>query len=159
MRVLAGTAAALVVLAAGCGGSSSSDESKTTTAAVRPLRGLAPFKACVKRAGAKVEHDPPTLDGRVAVGAAGNLPATYVGAVVWPNDAYMDVWFADNAADGAATADKVNEAEAQREGVTEVEQAFNSGRIVAAPGATDAFGNLANGRASKIDDCLAAADR
>ena len=92
------------------------------------------------------------------MGAAGNVPATYVGAVVWPNDAYMDVWFADNAADGAATADKLNEAEAKVQGVTEVEQAFNSGRTVGAPGDTDAFGNLPNGGASKIDDCLAAAN-
>jgi hypothetical protein len=172
MKVLASVAAVLLLFPAGCGGASEGEESNTVrvpvasmpkTTTVSPtagaLRGLEEFKACVRKAGAEVKSEPPTLDGRIAVGAAGNLPATHVGVVAWPNDAYMDVWFADNAEQAAATADKLNEAEAKAQGVTEVEAAFNNGRAIGAPGNTEAFGNLPEGGAAKIDACLAATNR
>jgi hypothetical protein len=160
MRPTAAVLLAVVALTlVGCG-DSSGDESKNEATpepqVAKPLSGVAEFKACAKKAGAEVKPKPPTLDGRIAVGGAGNLPATYVGVVVFPNGAYMDVWLADNAADGAATADKLNEAEATSQGVTEVEAAFNNGRAVGAPGNTEAFGELGGNTAEKIDGCLQA---
>jgi hypothetical protein len=153
-------AVAVVALAVvGCGDSGGGDKSKTTTppepSVAKPLSGVPQFKACVKKTGAKVKPEPPTTDGRIAVGAAGSLPATYVGAVVYPNGAYMDVWLADNAENGAATADKLNKAEAKSRGVPEVEAAFSNGRAVGAPGNTEAFADTLD-TAKKIDGCLKA---
>ena len=171
MRSSAAVVAVLALAVIGCGDSGDSggdessggDTSQTTAPRTaseppveKPRNAVADFKACARKAGAKVKPEPPTLDGRVAVGAAGNLPATYVGAVVWPNGAYMDVWLADDAENGAATADKLNDAEANAQGVTEVEAAFNTGRAVGAPGNTEAFGELPLGASEKIDGCLKA---
>ena len=159
MKSSAAAVAAVALAVVGCGDSGGGDKSKTTTPpespAAKPLSGVSQLKACVKKAGAKVKSEPPTTDGRIAVGGAGNLPATYVGAVVYPNGAYMDVWLADNAANGAATADKLNEAQARSQGVTEVEAAFNNGRAVGAPGNTEAFANTLD-TAERIDGCLKA---
>lgn len=162
MKRLAAVLAVILLVAAGCGASSGGDTGSSRKAEQHgsALRGVAQFKRCTKEAGAKVKSDAPTLHGRIALGAAGNLPATYVGAVVWPNGAYMDVWFADNARDGAATANRLNRAEAKAQGVTEVEAAFNNGRAVGAPGNTAAFGRLGvGGSAKKIDACLKATNR
>jgi hypothetical protein len=143
----------------GCGGSNSgggtasyrSQTSNSTNDA------LARLKKCVKRAGATIKPDPPPTKDRIAVGAAGNLPATYVGAIVWPNRAYMDVWIADDAAHGEKTAKRLNRAEARTEGVSEVEAAFNNGRAVAAPeNNPDTFGKLPIKKAKAVDRCLAA---
>jgi hypothetical protein len=153
--------AALALAASGCGdsgGGGASEESKKTTPATPSSKNtVGAFKSCVKKAGAKLKREPPTLKDRIAVGGAGNLPATYLGAVVWPNDAYMDVWLADDAANGAKTADQLNAAEARSEGVTEVEAAFNNGRAVGAPvNNPDTFGKLPLEQTGQIDDCLKA---
>ncbi len=143
------------MLLGGCGDSGATTKTVAAKAAEKPVGGVVEFKACVKKAGATVKPEPPTTDGRVAVGGAGNLPATYVGAVVYPNGAYMDVWLADTAENGAVTADKLNEAEARSQGVGEVDAAFNNGRAVGAPGNTAALADTL-GTAGKIDECLAA---
>lgn len=169
MKPSAAAVAFVALVAVGCGDSGGDEKSRATTPpttvtetvtsappVAKPPSPVAQFKACVKKAGATVKPDPPTTDGRVVLGDAGNLPATYVGAVVFPNNAYMDVWLADNTENGAATADKLNAAEANAQGVTEVEAVFNNGRAVGAPGNTDAFANLPTGAAEKIDGCLKA---
>jgi hypothetical protein len=157
---------ALLLVATGCGESNKEDDAADNRGSAkteerqsseRALSGKDDFKRCVNKAGAKLKPEPPTLKDRIAVGGAGNLPATYVGAVVWPNDAYMDVWLADDAESGAKTADLLNEAEARSEGVTEVEAAFNTGRAVSAPvNDPDTFGNLPLDQLDEIDACLKA---
>jgi len=156
----------LVLAVSGCGESSGGDKSdgggkKSDHAAPsKPLSAVAQLKKCVKKAGARVKPEPPTLKDRIAVGGAGNLPATYAGAVVWPNDAYVDVWLADDAEAAAKAADLLNEAEARSQGVTEVEAAFNNGRAVAAPvNNPDTFGKLPLEQTGKLDDCLKATNR
>jgi hypothetical protein len=165
MSRTAGVVLVTVLLAvAGCGESSgdggSADQGKSTeTTSAQASTGavVQRFKRCVREAGAKLEREPPTTKDRISLGGAGNLPATYIGAVVWPNDAYADVWIADDAKSGAKTADRLNEAEANSQGVSEVEAAFNNGRAVSAPeNNPDTFGNLSSKQTQQMDDCLMA---
>jgi hypothetical protein len=159
--------ALLALLATGCGTTQDQGDSTSPTTAqqrspAHSTRGVvtvvARLKKCLRdKANAKLKREPPTLKDRIAIGAAGNVPATYVGAVVWPNDAFMDVWVADDAAHGARTADMLNKAEADAQGVSEVEAAFSNGRAVGAPeNNPDKFGNLSQKETTGADDCLKA---
>jgi hypothetical protein len=163
-----GGALAVILIAvafSSCGGSSSSSSVKTvtttTTTATSTTSAPSPsprrqLRACIKRFGARLASEPPTLKGRIAIGAAGNLPASYLGAVVFRNGAFSDVWVADNARGGADTADRLNKAQAQAAGVTEVEAAFSDGRAVSAPQNAKAFGEIGLDEARGLDRCLAA---
>lgn len=163
LRVAALSLALIATVLAGCGGDGGSNDDGNRPSASGPSStntasdARTQLRTCVKKFGARLASDPPKLEGRVAVGGAGNLPATYLGAVVFRNGAYSDVWLADKARDGAATADKLNEAQAASQGVTEVEAAYSDGRVASAPGNTKAFGELdLDKEAGGLDRCLSA---
>ncbi len=148
-----------LLLFVGCG---SSETTKTVTSTAgapveQPLSGLKQFKACIERSGAKLLSDAPLPhEGRIAIGRAGNLPAAYAGAVVFPNGAYMDVWLASNARDAVSAAEKLNAAQSQAIGVTTKEAAFTNGRAVGAPGSMESFGQLTTHQTKSSEACLTA---
>jgi hypothetical protein len=157
----------LLLGAAACGSTQTIDTTSTFAGAPVGLitTQIQLLRACVEKAGARIEPNPPRPHkGRIAIGAAGNLPAIYVGAIVWPNGAYSDVWLAFNPLDAGMAAAKLNRAQAEAQGVSRVNAAYAYGRAVSAPGDIEAFGQLPElekagelppEAAAKADACLA----
>jgi hypothetical protein len=163
------TLLAVVVLlgAAGCGSTQTIDTTRTFAGAPVGLitTEIQLLRACIEKAGARLELNAPRPHkGRIAIAAAGNLPAIYVGAIVWPNGAYSDVWLAFNPVEAAMAAEKLNRAQAEAQGVSKVNAAYTYGRAVSAPGDIEGFGQLPElekagelppEAAAKADTCLA----
>jgi hypothetical protein len=154
--------------AAGCGSSQRIDT--TASFSLGPLAKetteIALLETCVDTAGARLATNPPQgSKGRIAINAAGFLPAKYLAAVVWPNGAYSDVWLGEDASAAATTADKLNTAQAQTTGVPSVRAAFVYGSAVSAPGDPEKLAELPQmersrelpeGSFKKVNECLAA---
>jgi hypothetical protein len=151
----------LMVVSVGCGSAKTTTTAKTVARAAsgapveKPLTGIEQFKACVEKGGANLAPEAPTHDGRIAIGRAGSLPVAYAGAVTWSNGAYMDVWLAANATDAAATAQRLNEAQAESTGVSKAKQAYSNGRAVGAPGSNNKLWQLGDA-AKKVEACMTA---
>jgi hypothetical protein len=133
----------LVLLgAAGCGSTQTIDTTKTLGRPIGVVNTTVPLlRACIETAGARLEQSVPRpTKGRVNGRAAVNL--LYLGAVVWPNGAFSDLWLAFNPAEATMTAERLNRVEAAAQGVSRVNAAFAYGRVVSAPGNIEQFGQL-----------------
>jgi hypothetical protein len=157
----------LIVLlgAAGCGSTQTIDTTKTLRGEPvgLPSTTVELLKSCVETAGARLEQTLPRptkerVDGRAAL----SLP--YLGAVAWPNGAFSDVWLAFSPAEARMTAERLNRAEAEAQGVSKVNAAFAYGRVVSAPGNIEQFaqltelekaGELPPETVAKVDACMA----
>jgi hypothetical protein len=160
--------ALLLSLAAGCGSSEKIDPTASFSLKQLPKRlaDIALLETCVDTAGARLAPKPPRpVKGRIAIARAGFLPAEYLGAVVWPNGAYADVWLGANARTAAEAADRLNAAEAEAVGARSVSAARAYGWAVSAPGDPEKLAELPQmetsrelpeGSFSKVNACLAA---
>lgn len=157
------------VLLAGCGDSASEAKPKTasqstpastavttapTPAATKQASAKEVLAKCLKKAKLGLAEEPSTTQDRVAVGAAGNLPALYIGVITYKGKPVIDVWQADDSAGGKETADMLNTAEAESEGVTEVEAAYNQGRAVSAPFNNLVITKLSDEQLDTLDGCV-----
>lgn len=109
---------------------------------------------CVEKLHLTLTDEPSTIKDRAAVGAAGNLPARYIGVINFKGKPMIDVWQADDSAGGKETADALNKATAEAQGVSEVEAADNNGRAVSAYYNNLVITKLPLSVPDKIDKCL-----
>lgn len=167
-RIVGITALAFSFVVAGCGTTTADPGSKPATAqetapAVTPATAAATkpttppkevLAKCLKKLKLTLADEPSSIKDRAAVGAVGNLPVRYLGAIQLHNKPMIDVWLADNNADAVKSADALNAATAKAEGVSEVEVAYSNGKTVSATFNNLVITKLDLNVPEKLDKCV-----